>query len=29
MQIFWILVGIAIFSLVWRRAVRHYTAVNN
>ncbi len=29
MQVFWILVGIAIFSLVWRRAVRHYTAVNN
>jgi ABC-2 type transport system permease protein len=29
MQLFWILAGIAIFSLVWRRAVRHYTAVNN
>ena len=29
MQLFWILVGIGIFSLVWRRAVRHYTAVNN
>jgi ABC-2 type transport system permease protein len=29
MQVFWILAGIAIFSLVWRKAVRHYTAVNN
>jgi ABC-2 type transport system permease protein len=29
MQAFWILVGIGIFSLVWRRAVRHYTAVGN
>jgi ABC-2 type transport system permease protein len=29
MQVFWILVGIGIFSLVWRRAVRHYTAVGN
>ena len=29
MQIFWILAGIAIFSFVWRFAVRRYTAVNN
>ena len=29
MQVFWILAGIGIFSLVWRRAVRHYTAVGN
>ena len=29
MQVFWILKGIGIFSLVWRRAVRHYTAVGN
>ena len=29
MQLFWILVGIGIFSFFWRRAVRHYTAVNN
>jgi ABC-2 type transport system permease protein len=29
MQVFWILVGIGVFSLVWRRAVRHYTAVGN
>ena len=29
MQVFWILVGIGIFSLVWRRAIRHYTAVGN
>jgi ABC-2 type transport system permease protein len=29
MQIFWILVGIGIFSLVWRRAIRRYTAVGN
>ena len=29
MQLFWTLVGIGIFSLVWRYAVRHYTAVGN
>jgi len=29
MQMFWTLVGICIFSLVWRRAVRRYTAVGN
>ncbi len=29
MQILWIVVGIGIFSSVWRRAVRHYTAVGN
>ena len=29
MQVFWILVGIGIFSLVWRRAIRRYTAVGN
>jgi len=29
MQLFWTLVGIAVFSLVWRFAVRRYTAVGN
>ncbi len=29
MQVLWTLVGIGIFSLVWGRAVRHYTAVGN
>jgi ABC-2 type transport system permease protein len=29
MQVFWILVGIGVFSLVWRRAIRRYTAVGN
>ena len=29
MQLFWILFGIGIFALFWRRAVRHYTAVGN
>ena len=29
MQVFWTLVGIGIFSLVWRRAIRRYTAVGN
>ncbi len=29
MQLFWTLVGIALFALIWRRAVRHYTAVGN
>ena len=29
MQLLWTLVGIGIFSLVWRRAIRHYTAVGN
>ena len=29
MQLFWILVGIGIFSFFWRRAVRRYTAVGN
>ena len=29
LQVFWILVGIGIFSLVWRRAIRRYSAVGN
>jgi viologen exporter family transport system permease protein len=29
MQLLWTLLGIGIFSLVWRRAIRHYTAVGN
>jgi ABC-2 type transport system permease protein len=29
MQVFWILAGIALFSAVWRRAIRRYTAVGN
>ena len=29
MQLCWTVVGVGIFSLVWRRAVRHYTAVGN
>ncbi len=29
MQAFWILVGIALVALVWRLALRHYTAVGN
>jgi len=29
MQVFWIVVGIGIFSLVWRHAIRRYTAVGN
>ena len=29
MQVFWILVGIGVFSLVWRRAISRYTAVGN
>ena len=29
MQLVWILVGIGIFSLVWRPAIRRYTAVGN
>jgi len=29
MQLFWIFVGIGIFSLVWRYAIRRYTAVGN
>jgi ABC-2 type transport system permease protein len=29
MQVFWIVVGIGIFSLVWRYAIRRYTAVGN
>ena len=29
MQVFWALVGIGIFSLAWRRAIRRYTAVGN
>ena len=29
MQVFWILVGIGVFSLVWRRAIRRYSAVGN
>ncbi len=28
-QLFWTLVGIATFSLVWRHAIRRYTAVGN
>ena len=29
LQVFWTLVGIGIFSLVWRFAIRRYTAVGN
>jgi len=29
MQVFWTLVGIGVFSLVWRYAIRRYTAVGN
>jgi ABC-2 type transport system permease protein len=29
MQAFWTLVGIGIFALAWRRAIRRYTAVGN
>ena len=29
MQVFWICVGIGIFSLVWRHAIRQYSAVGN
>jgi len=29
MQLFWTLIGIGIFSLVWRHAIRRYTAVGN
>ena len=29
MQLFWIGVGIGIFSLAWRHAIRRYTAVGN
>ena len=29
MQVFWIVVGIGVFSLVWRHAIRRYTAVGN
>ena len=29
MQLFWTLVGIGLFSLVWRYAIRRYTAVGN
>jgi len=29
MQVFWTLVGIGVFSLVWRRAIKRYTAVGN
>jgi len=29
MQVFWTLVGLGIFALVWRRAVRRYSAVGN
>jgi viologen exporter family transport system permease protein len=29
MQVFWTLVGIGVFSLVWRHAIRRYTAVGN
>ncbi len=29
MQVFWIVVGIGVFSFVWRRAIRQYTAVGN
>ena len=27
MQVFWICVGILIFSLAWRKAIRQYSAV--
>jgi ABC-2 type transport system permease protein len=29
LQVFWTLVGIGVFSLVWRRAIRRYSAVGN
>ena len=29
MQVFWTLAGIGVFSLVWRYAIRRYTAVGN
>jgi len=29
MQVFWTVVGIGVFSLVWRHAIRRYTAVGN
>jgi ABC-2 type transport system permease protein len=29
LQVFWTLVGIGIFALVWRHAIRRYTAVGN
>jgi ABC-2 type transport system permease protein len=29
MQVFWTVVGIGVFSLVWRYAIRRYTAVGN
>ena len=29
MQLLWTLIGIGIFSLVWKRAIRRYTAVGN
>jgi ABC-2 type transport system permease protein len=29
LQLFWTLVGIGVFSLVWRHAIRRYTAVGN
>jgi len=29
LQVFWIVVGIAVFSLMWKHAIRRYTAVGN
>jgi hypothetical protein len=29
MQVLWTLVGIGVFSVVWRYAIRRYTAVGN
>ncbi len=29
MQVLWTLIGIGLFSLVWRHAIRRYTAVGN
>lgn len=29
MQVLWMLIGIGVFSLVWRHAIRRYTAVGN
>ena len=29
MQLLWTLIGIGVFSLVWRHAIRQYTAVGN
>ena len=29
MQALWTVIGIGLFSLVWRYAIKHYTAVGN